>query len=74
MRSELQHAVLLYLAENSSAKWGALYIRFYHEKTDEIVSALQQLALRKHITVELDGATKITASGMGQLKSGKLSL
>ena len=28
-RRELQHAVLLYLAENGSAKWGALYSQFY---------------------------------------------
>jgi hypothetical protein len=66
---ELQHAVLSYLAENGSAKWGALYIRFYHEKADEIGPALQHLAQGKHIAVEMDGATKITPLGMGQLKN-----
>ena len=71
IRRELQHAVLLYLAENGSAKWGALYSHFYQEKTDEIGSALQDLAQGKHIAVELDGATKITPSGMGQLTSRK---
>ena len=71
IRRELQHAVLLYLVENGSAKWGALYSHFYQENTDEIGSALQHLAKWKHIAVELDGATKITASGIGQLKSGK---
>ena len=71
IRRELQHAVLLYLAENGSAKWGALYSHFYQEKTDEIGSASQHLAQGNHIAVELDGATKITASGMGQLQSRK---
>jgi hypothetical protein len=71
IRRELQQAVLLYLAENGSAKWGALYGHFYQEKTDEIGSALQHLAQWNHIAVDLDGATNITAAGMGQLKNGK---
>ena len=36
---ELQRTVLLYLAENGSMKWGALYSHFYEEKSDEIGSA-----------------------------------
>ena len=71
---ELQHAVLVYLAEVGSAKWGALYIRFYHGKSDEIGSALQDLAQGKHIAVDMDGATKITPLGMGQLQSRTLAL
>ena len=71
LRRDLQHAVLLYLAENGSAKWGALYGHFYEEKPDEIGSALQHLAQWNHIAVELNGATTITASGEVRLKSGK---
>ncbi|HSS29988.1 MAG TPA: hypothetical protein VLL06_03120 [Nitrospiraceae bacterium] len=66
---ELQRTVLLYLAENGSTKWGALYSYFYQEKPDEIGLALQDLTQWKHISVELDGATRITASGLGQLNS-----
>jgi len=40
-------------------------------KTDEIGPALQHLAQWNHIAVDLDGATNITAAGMGQLKNGK---
>jgi len=68
--SDLQQAVLRYLTENGSAKWGALYSHFYQGNTitDEIGSALQHLAQGKHIAVELDGTTKITESGSVRLK------
>lgn len=66
----LQQAVLWYLAEKGSAKWGALYSHFYqgNTNTDEIGSALQHLARGKHIAVDLDGTTKITEYGSVRLK------
>ena len=67
--SDLQRAVLSYLGEKGSAKWGALYSHFY-EATDEIGSALQHLAQGKHIAVEMDGTTTITESGSVRLKQG----
>ena len=64
---ELQQAVLLHLAEGGSAKWGALYRHFDEDGTGKIGEALEHLVQRRHITVEVDGTAKITASGHARL-------
>jgi hypothetical protein len=69
-RMELEQKVLLHL-KGGSAKWGALYSRFYQDGTGEILEALNHLADWDHIMVESDGTAKITESGRKQLQGRK---
>ena len=69
----LQEAVLLLLSENGSMKWIDVYLHF-NENGDGsgwIGPALGLLARAKHIAVEFDGTTKITAAGRERLLYGK---
>jgi len=67
---ELEQEVLLHL-KGGSAKWGALYSRFYQNGTGEILEALNHLADGEHIMIDLDGTTKITTAGRKQLQGRK---
>ena len=67
---EIQQAVLLHLTVSGSAKWGALYSHF-DDGTGEVGEALEFLAQRQHIAVEVDGTASITSSGAERLKSRK---
>lgn len=61
---ELEHDVLVHLTGIGSAKWGAIYSRFYQDGRGEIGEVLSQLAYRGHIVLELDGTARITVLGL----------
>jgi hypothetical protein len=63
----LQDAVLLHLRDNGSMKWIDLYLQFNEDGSGEIGPALGLLARLKHIAVEFDGTTTITAAGRERL-------
>lgn len=71
----LQEAVLLLLSENDSMKWIDVYLHFNEDEDGNgsgwIGPALGLLARAKHIAVEFDGTTKITAAGRERLLYGK---
>jgi hypothetical protein len=65
---ELQHEVLLYLRDNGEINWATLYLHFNADALGEIGPVLGDLARSKHIKVEGDGQTTITALGLEHLE------
>lgn len=60
-RMELEEAVLVHLAENSSAKmWGRIYSRFFQDGIGEVGEALGRLAHCRYIAVDADGTARKT--------------
>jgi hypothetical protein len=59
----IQHAVLRHLHETGPMNWSAVYVRFDRGDTGEIGAILRNLAQWQHISVEIDGNTKITEAG-----------
>ncbi len=66
----LHRAVLVDLRDNGGMRWPALYLHFDGNGSGEIGSALGLLARWNHISVEIDGKTKITEAGTERLLHG----
>ena len=62
-KRHIQHAVLRHLHETGPMNWSAVYVRFDRGATGEIGAILRNLAQWQHISVEIDGNTKITEAG-----------